>query len=161
MVGAERTREATRKRCPLKRWVTVRSRRTSRRPTLTPTMNDPRARTRRPRSKRRELPARRPRGALPFPSSFAFFLLAEATAVLRTEVSQTECAALRPGSAGETLLVGPPGDRDVVEEVGELRQEKRLRPVAKRLFGPRVHVDEHKIGACDHALRGHVEHVQN
>src|SRR5208283_2494595 len=158
MVGAERTREATRKRWPLKRWVTMRSRSTSCRPTLTPTKNDPRARTRRPRRTRREFPARRSRDVdrcLSFSTSFAFFLVAGAKAVLRTEVSQTECVALRPGRSGETLLVSPPGDRDVVEEVREFLQKKGLRSIAERFFGPRMHVHEHKVRPCDHALRSH------
>src|SRR5215469_13754500 len=148
MVGAERTREGTRKRCPLKRWVTMRSSLTSCRPTFAPTTNDPRARARRPSSTRRELPARGSRSAR-FSPCFAVFLVAEATAVLQTEVSQTGCAALCPGRAGETLLVGTTGDGDVVEEVGKLMQEKGLGPVTKRLFRPGMHIDEHEIRACD------------
>src|SRR5215472_7556651 len=163
MVGAERTREGTRKRCPLKRWVTIRSRWASCRPILTPPRKEPRARTRRPSRTRRELPARRARRPRP-PSLFAFFLVAEATGllqILQTEVSQTGCAALRPGRAGETLLVRASGDGDVVEEVGELTQEKGLGPIAKRLFRPRMHVHEHEVRARDHALGRRVEHVED
>src|SRR5690349_6417932 len=61
---------------------------------------------------------------------------------------QAESATSAP-RACDPLLVRLARDRHVVHEVAELLDEQRLRPVAQRLVGPRVHVDEHHVRAGD------------
>src|SRR5215813_5675834 len=66
----------------------------------------------------------------------------------------------RRAGAPPPLLVGAADDVDVVDEMAELVEVERLRPVAQRRVGVGMEIDEDHVGAGDHPLRRDMEDIE-
>ena len=62
--------------------------------------------------------------------------------------------------APHARLVGLPHDARILDQPRQLRHQQRLGSVAEGLARPGMEVDQHQVGARDHALGGDVEDVQ-